>query len=116
VTIAVPDFSALTPIQFAVILLIVAAVDFLSGVIGALFATHTFSWDALLNVLQSHGVFRILPIGALFAIGVVGAIPLLCYAADGFLALYVVETIQSAISNLSAPQLAGPQPTPPAVS
>ena len=104
-TISIPDFSAFTPIQFASVLLIVAVVDLVTGVFGALRA-GTFSFQQLPTILESHGVNRIIPIGGLFAIGVLGATPALCFAADAALAAYVVETVQSAWANVQAPAAA----------
>lgn len=106
-TIALPDFASLTAVQFVVILTVVALIDFVTGVLGAL-RDKTFSWQILPQIAETHGVARILPIGGLFAVGTIGAIPALCFAAAGLLAAYFVETIQSALTNLSKP--AAPPP------
>lgn len=103
-TLTLPDFSALTAVQFVGILLVVAAVDFVTGVYGALVQTHTFTWQQLPAILETHGVFRVVPIGGLFAVGVLGNVPAMCGIADAFLAAYTVETLQSAYSNLQAPK------------
>jgi NAD/NADP transhydrogenase beta subunit len=108
VTVTVPDFSALQPVQFLIILVIVALVDFATAVLGAI-RDKTFAWDQLVVIAQSHGVNRILPIGGLFAVGVVSATASLCYLADALLAAYVVETLISVNGNISRPA-----PTPPA--
>lgn len=94
------DLTTLTPVQFAAVLVIVAAVDFVSGVFGALRAGN-FQWSMLVDIVESHGLNRIIPIGALFAVGVVGNVSALCFAADGLLAAYVVETIVSVNGNLN---------------
>jgi hypothetical protein len=107
VTIDIPDFTHLTSVQFFVILIVVALLDWVTGIIGAL-RSKTFDLSLVLDVLQSHGIAKVLPIGALFAVGDFAAIPALTLLADGMLALYFVQTIQSAYTNL------GPAPTPPA--
>lgn len=118
-TVTVPDFTNLTAAQFFVILVVVAAIDFLTGIGAAILKTHTFDWAAVLNVLYTHGVQKVLPIAALFAAGTVSNDPSLCFAADGFLALYFVQTLQSSYQNLttSAPAVdVAVDPTPPPAS
>ena len=96
----VPDFTALTAAQFAVILTAIALLDFATGVIGAL-AGHAFSWDAVLQFLYTHMVLKAAPIALIFLVGQVAAIAVVCWAADGLLAAYFVQTAMSAYSNLS---------------
>ena len=110
-TLAVPDFSALTLAQFAAIMVIVALLDFVTGVFAAIRA-GTFNVDALPVIAQSHGLERIIPIAAVFAVGQIGAMPPICFIADGLLAFYFAETVNSVIGNLSAK--AAPDPAPPA--
>lgn len=103
-TVDVPNLSALTPTQFFIALVIVAFLDFLSGVGSAIFVgTNTFDWNKVLQVLYTHGIQTDAPIGGLFAIGVVSGVPALCFAADGFLALYIVQTVKSMYGNLTPP-------------
>jgi hypothetical protein len=108
-TIDVPDFTHLTAAQFFVILVGVALLDWATGVIGAL-RGHAFDLQLVLDVLQTHGIAKILPIGATFAVGWFAVIPALCFIADGFLALYFAQTVQSSWTNLSP--VAGPVPLP----
>lgn len=98
-TISAPDFGQLTAVQFAIIALAVAAVDWVSGVLGAL-RTMRFSVSEVLTVLESHVVMRVLPIAGLFLMGQVGGVDALTKAADGALALYFLETAGSVQSNL----------------
>lgn len=107
-TITIPDFSSLTPIQFVGILMVVAFVDWVTGVYGA-WRTGVFSANAVLNVLFTHGVQIILPIGATFAMGVIGNIQAMSIGADGALAIYAAQTIMSAYGNLTV----GPTPLSP---
>lgn len=108
--VTLPDFSALTAAQFFGILALVALVDWLTGVIGAL-RTRRLDPDLLLKVLWSQGVFVCLPIGGAFAIGQVGGVPAMCLGADGALAIYVALTLRSSYANLSAPVAAPAGPT-----
>lgn len=93
------DLTKLSWEQFGAIVLVVTAVDWLTGIIGALKPPNTFSTDQLLNIVLSHGPKVIAMVG-LFLIGVIGAVPAICYAADALLLGYIIETFPSASSNL----------------
>lgn len=98
-SITVPDFGNLTSAQFGVVLLIIAGFDFVTGVAGAL-RSGTFTFARVLDFLDTHGVRIVAPIGALFVVGKVADLPTLSVAAAGLLALYFVQTVGSAASNL----------------
>lgn len=101
-----PDFTHLSAIQFGVILIAVAAFDFATGIVGALGVSHTFTLARVLDILETHGLRRVLPLALLFAVGQVAASQPLVALADGGLAVYVAETLQSALSNLTSPSAA----------
>lgn len=96
-----PDFSHLSAIQFSIVLIAVAAFDFATGVVGAIGVTKTFTWAQVLNILESHGLKRVLPLALLFAVGQAASSPPLVALADGALAVYVYETLISAVGNLT---------------
>jgi hypothetical protein len=100
-TFTVPDFTQLTAAQFVVVLVAVAVLDLATGIIGSV-RDKTFSAQKVLDVLETHGIYRILPIGALWAIGAAAAMPALCAVSDALLAAYFVETMQSSWTNLAA--------------
>lgn len=99
--IAVPDFTHLSAVQFATILIAIAAFDWLSGVLGALAVHHDFSWPLVLQVISTHGKF-VAGIGAAFAIGQAAGSVAIVALADGALAIYFVQTFQSALSNVTS--------------
>ena len=101
-TLTAPDFSHLTVIQFAVILLVLAAADWVTGVLGAIRA-KAFSVQLVLQVLRTHVLLRVAPIAALFALGQIGSVLAVVAIADAALGVYFVETVLSMESNLSAP-------------
>ena len=97
--------------QFAAILVAVAAFDWVTGVLGALLKTQTFSLQLVLQIISTHGP----TVGAtalLFAVGQIGGVPALCGVADGLLAVYVIQTLQSAGLNVGvlSPSAAAQQP------
>ncbi len=98
------DLSGITYAQFAIVLIVVMAVDFATGVVGAL-ASGTFDPSKVADVVTSHLVPRVFPIGALallaFALPAAqGAHDVLWTASVGLLAAYVVETVASVTANV----------------
>lgn len=109
------DLSSLTFAQFAIALFVVMIVDFLFGVVTAL-AHGTFSIDKLLNVVETHLLPRVFPIGATGLIA--WAVPQAANAHDviwlsalGLLAAYMLETLASVAGNVSAGNPASNPPT-----
>ncbi len=97
----VPDLSALTPIQFVGVLVIVALFDFVTGIYGAIHG-QAFDPNKVLDILFTHGVQRIAPIAALFAMGYVAASQPFVLLADAALGAYIAETVISVAGNIGA--------------
>lgn len=105
------DLSNLTQLQLLGVLLVVAVLDTLSGIFGAISA-HTFSVSVVADYLESHVLKRVFPIfglgflGQTLGTGQAGAA--IWGLALVSLAAYVAETVASIQSNLSTPS---PAPT-----
>jgi uncharacterized membrane protein YdjX (TVP38/TMEM64 family) len=97
------DLSGLTVEQVLLVALVLAIVDTISGITGAL-ATHTFDVSKLADWVTTHVLQRVLPIVALVAIA--AALPpgpgadAVRATAVAALASYLAETVNSVASNV----------------
>jgi hypothetical protein len=104
------DPTSLTFGRFFVILLTVALVDFVVGVTASIVPPNYFDWSKVAQVLKTHGVERVLPIGALAFIAL--SFPpgsehdLIWATAVGGLVLYVGETLRSLAGSIGFAQAA----------
>jgi small basic protein len=101
------DLTALTVFQLACVLVVVAAIDTLSGIVGAIQA-KTFTVSVLADYLESHVLKRVFPILGLAFIGQTlggpnGAGAAIWATALLSLAAYIAETVASVSGNLSPP-------------
>jgi len=108
------DLSQLTVTQVLILLIAVAFIDFVSGLYSAFRPPNTFSWDVVANVLETHVLKRIIPI--MLPVYVALSSPpgqnhdALWASALVAIGLYVTETINSIVGNVTTPQTAPPSP------
>lgn len=110
------DLTHLSLLQLLIVLLITAAVDTLTGIVGAVMS-HTFTVDLVATYLETHVLKRVFPIlGVGFLAqslgGPEGAGAVIWAGALLSLGAYVAETVASVQTNLATAIPPAP-PAPP---